>query len=141
MNGAQDLGGMQGFGPVDPEPNEPVFHDEWEKRAFALTVAMGFTGQWNIDISRHARETLNPAQYLSSTYYQIWFAGLQKLLVERGLVSREEIASGELRDDPVKLARILSAPDVARTLGRGGPTERESPAPAAFAMGDAGPRP
>ncbi|MGB7829866.1 MAG: nitrile hydratase subunit beta, partial [Pseudolabrys sp.] len=41
MNGAQDMGGKPGFGPVNPEPNEPVFHAEWEKRAFALTLAMG----------------------------------------------------------------------------------------------------
>ena len=48
MNGAQDMGGKHGFGPVEPEPNEPVFHAEWEKRAFALTLAMGMPGGWNI---------------------------------------------------------------------------------------------
>ena len=62
MNGAQDLGGMMGFGPVAPEPGEPLFHAPWEKRAMALTVAAGACGAWNIDISRHARETLPPAQ-------------------------------------------------------------------------------
>ena len=117
MNGAQDLGGMQGFGPVDPEPDEPVFHREWERRVFALTLAMGFTGQWNIDISRHARESLDPAQYLSSSYYQIWLAGLQKLLVRNDLVSREELASGKASAEPVELSRILAATDVERMLG------------------------
>ncbi|HUE46885.1 MAG TPA: nitrile hydratase subunit beta, partial [Aestuariivirgaceae bacterium] len=68
MNGAQDLGGMMGFGPIEPEENEPVFHAEWERRAFALTLAMGATGAWNLDVSRHARESLDPARYLSSTY-------------------------------------------------------------------------
>ena len=56
MNGAQDMGGKHGFGPVEPEPNEPVFHAEWEKRAFALTLAMGMPGGWNIDMGRFARE-------------------------------------------------------------------------------------
>ena len=135
MNGAQDLGGMQGFGPVDPEPNEPVFHAEWERRAFALTVAMGFTGKWNIDTSRHARETLDPAQYLSSSYYQIWFAGLQKLLVRSGLLNREEMSSGESAGDPVELERILAAEDVQKMLGRGGPSVREVDSEPAFAVG------
>lgn len=136
MNGAQDLGGMQGFGPVDPEPDEPVFHSEWERRAFALTVAMGFTGQWNIDISRHARESLNPAQYLSSSYYQIWFAGLEKLLVRNELVSREELASGKSSGPAAELQQILAAEDVERMLARGGPSEREVASEPAFAVGD-----
>ncbi len=136
MNGAQDLGGMQGFGPVDPEPNEPVFHSEWERRVFALTLAMGFTGQWNIDISRHARESLDPAQYLSSSYYQIWLAGLQKLLVRNELVSREELASGETSAEPVELSQILAAKDVERLLRRGGPSERDIAVEPAFSIGD-----
>ena len=75
MNGAQDMGGVHGFGPVAPEPNEPVFHADWEKRAFALTLAMAMPGHWNIDMSRFARENRDPAEYLSMSYYQIWFAG------------------------------------------------------------------
>ncbi len=136
MNGAQDLGGMQGFGPVDPEPQEPVFHSEWERRVFALTLAMGFTGQWNIDISRHARESLDPAQYLSSSYYQIWLAGLQKLLVRNELVSREELATGTAATEPVEVAQILTAEEVDRSLRRGGPSEREATSKPAFSVGD-----
>ena len=94
MNGGQDLGGAQGHGPVIPEPNEPVFHADWEKRAFALTLAMGAPGGWNIDMSRFARENRPPGEYLRMTYYQIWLAGLQALMAERGLVSPEEIAAG-----------------------------------------------
>ncbi len=56
MNGGQDLGGRHGFGPVNPEQNEPMFHAEWERRVFACTLAMGATGEWNIDASRPARE-------------------------------------------------------------------------------------
>ena len=57
MDGVHDMGGMDGFGKVEPEPNEPVFHADWERRAFALTLAMGMPGGWNIDVSRSARES------------------------------------------------------------------------------------
>ena len=62
MNGAQDLGGMMGFGPVAGEPEGHVFHADWEKRALALTIASGALGEWNLDMSRHARETLHPGR-------------------------------------------------------------------------------
>lgn len=94
MNGAQDMGGKHGFGPVHPEPNEPVFHAEWEKRAFALTLAMGMPGGWNIDMSRFARENRPPTEYLSMSYYQIWYAALEHMIKERGLVSDDEVAAG-----------------------------------------------
>jgi nitrile hydratase len=91
MNGVHDMGGMHGFGPVVPETNEPVFHAEWERRAFALTLAMGAWGRWNLDMSRFAREQMPPADYLGSGYYEKWLFGLEKLLVEHGFVTREEI--------------------------------------------------
>ena len=93
MNGAHDLGGMDGFGPINPEPDEPVFHGEWERRVFAMTVAMGFTGAWNIDMSRHARERMDPAEYLRASYYEKWLHGLETLLVEKGLLTRVELAA------------------------------------------------
>ena len=96
MDGAHDMGGVKGFGPVVPEPNEPVFHDEWERRAFALTIAMSRPGGWNIDMSRFARENRPPEDYLSKSYFQIWLAGLETLMIERGLVSREEIETGKV---------------------------------------------
>ena len=69
MNGAHDLCGMHGFGPVEIERDEPVFHQEWERRAFAITLASGFLGKWNIDQGRFAREQMPPAEYLTTTYY------------------------------------------------------------------------
>jgi hypothetical protein len=89
MNGAHDMGGVHGFGPVIPEANEPTFHAEWEKRIFALNLAAGRPGNWNLDMSRFARENRPPADYLSKTYYELWVAGLERMLVERGLVSEE----------------------------------------------------
>ena len=136
MNGAQDLGGMMGFGPVVPEPVKPVFHEEWERRAFALTLAMGASGEWTIDMARFARESMNPALYLSSSYYQIWLAGLERLLDERGLVSPEEIAAGRSLAAGRPPKRVLAAAEVGATLARGGPTERERTVPARFRTGD-----
>jgi nitrile hydratase len=82
---------MHGFGPVEIEPDEPVFHHEWEKRAFAITLAAGFLGRWNIDQSRFAREQMPPAEYLATTYYEHWLFGLEKLLHDHGLVPRREL--------------------------------------------------
>ena len=137
MNGGQDLGGTDGHGPVMPEPNEPVFHAEWEKRAFALTLAMGMPGGWNIDMGRFARENRPPGEYLAMSYYQIWFAALEQMSKERGLVADDEIAAGHSLRPPKSVKRILSPADVAKTLHRGGPTERDTNMPAAFRPGDA----
>jgi len=126
VNGAHDLGGMHGFGPVAPEAGEPVFHEQWERRVFAVTLAMGFTGQWNLDKSRHARETMPPGAYLTTGYYEHWLFGLEALLEERGL----------LEGEPARLRR-LEAGDVSKALKAGGPTERETTAAPAFLPGDA----
>lgn len=136
MNGAQDMGGVDGFGPVRPEVNEPVFHAEWERRAFALTLAMATPGGWNIDMSRFARENRSPADYLSKSYYQIWLAGLEQLMEERGLVSRQEIESGRVMLPPRQGVHALARENVAAVLRKGGPTERAAPAEPSFAIGD-----
>ena len=136
MNGGQDLGGTHGHGPVKPERDEPVFHAEWEKRAFALTLAMGTPGGWNIDMSRFARENRPPGEYLSMSYYQIWLAGLVTLLKERGLVTEKEVGAGHALAPPKPVNRILSPGDVAKVLYRGGPTERPTNTSAVFKAGD-----
>jgi nitrile hydratase len=96
MNGAHDLGGSHGFGPIQPEPEsqEPVFHADWERRVFGMVRAMSALGQWKRDMSRFARERQHPVDYLRHTYYENWLAGLEKLVVETGLATRDELASG-----------------------------------------------
>ncbi len=118
MNGAHDMGGAHGFGPVVAEPDEPPFHAEWERRVFALTLALGASGAWNIDMSRSAREDRPPADYLGKSYYELWLAGLERLLAQH----RPE--------------RVLRAQDVAATLARGGAVTREPARPPRFAVGD-----
>jgi nitrile hydratase subunit beta len=135
MNGAHDMGGMAGFGPVVPEKNEPVFHAPWERRAFAITLAAG-AGRWNIDQSRSAREQMQPAEYLAKTYYAIWIAGLEKLLAERGLVTPDEIEAGKVLHAPKDSPIVLTADRVAMALSKGGPTTRPASAPQQFQVGD-----
>jgi len=136
MNGAQDMGGVPGFGPVEAEPDEPVFHADWEKRAFALTLAMAMPGEWNIDMSRFARENRDPAEYLAMSYYQIWFAALETMLKERDLVRDDEIAAGHALHPAKPVARVLSPGDVLKVLHRGGPTERATGSKPMFKAGD-----
>ena len=109
MNGAQDLGGQMGFGPIAPEADEPVFHAAWEKRALALTLCAGGMGHWSIDESRHARETLHPADYLSSSYYEIWTKGLEKLLLRHGFVTAVDLQAGRPVDAAAPAKRKLDA--------------------------------
>ncbi len=136
MNGGQDLGGGHGFGPVVPEPDEPVFHGEWEKRVFALAMAMGFTGAWNLDGSRAARESLPPAEYLSSSYYKIWLEALEKQILANGLATRDEIAAGRASTPAAPVARVLAADSLAPRFRAGFPSDRAPEAPARFAVGD-----
>jgi nitrile hydratase subunit beta len=136
VNGVHDMGGAHGYGPVEPEPDEPVFHADWERRAFGLTIAMGATGEWNLDESRFAREDRPPADYLSRTYYEIWLGGLERLLAERGLVDPEEVDAGRPLREPRPVRRTLAGEDVPKMLGRGGPTRRDVERPARFAPGD-----
>lgn len=137
MNGAQDLGGMMGFGPVVAEKNEPIFHGGWEKRALGITLCCGALGEWNIDTSRHARETLHPADYLSSSYYEIWTKGLLKLLAARDLVSGAEVDAGHSLGAAKATARpALKAADVPARLAAGGPCDRPLERAPLFQTGD-----
>ncbi|MBR0693173.1 nitrile hydratase subunit beta [Bradyrhizobium lablabi] len=136
MDGAHDMGGVRGFGPVVAETNEPVFHAEWERRAFALTVAMARPGGWNIDMSRFARENRPSEDYLSKSYFQIWLAGLETLMIERGLVTREEIEAGKMLFPPKPGIKPVAPDEVTPAIRRGGPTERRPTAPALFNVGD-----
>src|SRR5215471_3961150 len=133
MDGVHDMGGMHGFGKVEPEPNEPVFHDDWERRLHALHRAMNSTGVWVIDHARFARERLPPAVYLASTYYKRWELGMEKLLAEFGLVGPDELAAGHALRPGKALKRKLTAADVPITRG---PFSRPPQAPARFKPGD-----
>jgi nitrile hydratase len=122
VSGVHDLGGAPGHGPIGPEPDEPVFHHEWERRTFALTLAAGFLGKWNLDMSRHARERMAAAEYLATSYYEHWLFGLERLLARTGLVRPRELEArvrdprSPHREVPRKGLRVVRAREVARML-------------------------
>jgi nitrile hydratase beta subunit len=134
MNGVHDMGGMDGFGKVEPELDEPVFHAAWEARVMAMNRAMGATGAWNIDMSRFSREMLAPDVYLASSYYRKWLLGLEKILLERALVDADEIAAGHALRPGKPLKRKFTAADIDRVLTRGS-FGRPASAPARFKPG------
>jgi nitrile hydratase subunit beta len=143
MNGAHDLGGMHGFGPVVAEPDEPVFHAEWERRAFGLTLAMGAWRRWNLDMSRSAREQMAPAQYLATSYYEHWMFGLLRLLAEKGFLSPDELAR-VLRGEPTMFSGSAQVqgdalrPDgVPHMLQNRRAARRDDPVAPKFAVGEA----
>jgi len=139
VNGGHDLGGVHGLGPIDPEPEseEPVFHADWERRVFGLVLATSALGRWNIDMARHSRERQHPADYLHNSYYENWLTGLERLLVETGLVTDQELAGGEAEDggDSEARGRVLHAQDI-RRVSAGTSYEVEADAPPRFKAGD-----
>jgi nitrile hydratase beta subunit len=136
VNGAQDMGGQMGFGPIEVEPDEPPFHADWEGRIFGLTMAMGAARAWNTDMGRAARESLPPAEYLSSSYFQIWFRGLQKLLVHSGLVTQDELDAGRSLAPGRPGTAVLKPENVQRVVSTNVSNERPVATPALFAVGD-----
>jgi len=115
MNSVHDMGGMHGMGPVEIEKDEPVFHSEWEARVHALNLACGFHRKWNIDVGRHSRERIPPAEYLAFSYYEKWLRGLEMLLVENGLVTAKELETGRAESKAGE-ANVLRPPEVATFL-------------------------
>jgi nitrile hydratase beta subunit len=135
MDGIHDMGGMHGFGKVEPEPNEPVFHAPWEGRTLALNRAMGYTGIWTIDQTRARIERLPPDVYLTSSYYKKWEMRLENMIVDLGLAGADELAAGHALRPGKPLKRTLKAADVPNTLSRGS-FARPAQAPARFKCGD-----
>jgi len=136
MNGVHDMGGMHGFGPVVAERDEPVFHTPWERRAFALTMAMGAWRRWNLDMSRYARERMPPADYLAASYYERWLWGLRTLLVEHGFVSPEELDRPDDRPAAAPRPGVLTPDGVPRLLRNRRAARLADPVPPKFKPGD-----
>ncbi len=91
MNSIHDMGGMEGFGPINPEENEPYFHHEWEKRVFGIFFSLFAAGKLNIDMIRFAMERMGNQHYLESSYYEHWLSAFVTLCDEGGVVSRDEL--------------------------------------------------
>jgi nitrile hydratase len=136
MNGVHDMGGMDGYGKVEPEPNEPMFHTEWEGRVLAMVRAMGAAGAFNIDTSRFYRESLPPEVYITSSYYRKWFLGLHDNLIAKGYITAEEVAAAHAVTPPKPLKHgKFTVDQVERVMVRG-KFGRTPPAAAKFKPGD-----
>ena len=128
-----DLGGHEGYGLVRHESEGEAMHEYWERRVLALTLAMGATGLWNMDRSRSVREPLDDYGQLS--YFEIWLAALEKLLLQSGAVRADELAHGRQLEAAIPVARVLHAGEVAAALARGTPTLRSPGTAARYAVG------
>ncbi len=95
MNGIHDMGGMQDMGAVAYEKNEPVFHEPWEGRVYAIRRAMTAWRKWTTDHTRHAIELLPPADYLRMSYYERWLVSTTELMIQVGLITRTEVETGK----------------------------------------------
>ena len=135
MNGVHDMGGMEGFGPVHHEKNEPVFHERWEARTYALNRAMRAWNKWNIDAGRYQIELIPPAEYLRMSYYEKWLTRLVELLVKHGFVTPEEIASGKAAPDSPKATPALTVEMASRPPSRDIPSSQDPSVAARFKVG------
>jgi nitrile hydratase len=135
MNGIHDMGGMHGMGSIAYEKDEPVFHEAWEGRVYALNKAMGAWQRWNLDAWRHDIETLPPADYLRMSYYERWLAALEKRVVTYGFVSRQELQEGKAAQGSSKAEPALT-PEAARAIDRGIPSSVDPAIPPLFHVGD-----
>ena len=125
MNGIHDMGGMTGFGPVVREVDEPLFHENWERRVFAMMMLSG-AALGPIDSYRHAIERMGALKYLQTTYYEHWLAALEILTDERGLRDAEPYPD------------TIDADVIDAIAAAGGPSSREdADATPRFAIGDA----
>jgi nitrile hydratase len=136
VNGVHDMGGMDGFGATECQPNEKVFHAPWEGRVLAMSRALGGLQEWNIDIGRYWIELLAPDAYLASSYYERWLARLENLLVAHDLVTKTELVAGHADGPgrPVK-GRALTQADLGGILTPGS-FGRPATALARFKVGD-----
>ena len=138
MNGIHDLGGMHGFGPVEREENEPVFHAAWEGRVLGLNRLLRGAGYYNIDAFRHGIERMPPAEYLRSSYYERWLATVVFNAIEQGLIDGDELEArvAFLREHhDAELPRVSSAPSPSPAIEA--PPESPPPPSPRFAAGDA----
>ena len=133
MDGAHDLGGQAGFGPVDRSQTDH-FPSQWEAQVFSITLACGMLGKWNLDQSRFAREGMDPEHYLGSSYYEHWLHGLETLLLAQHLVTEEELSTGV-----ANMANVYSPVDrrqIQERLATGGPTQMQAIKPAGYQIGE-----
>jgi nitrile hydratase subunit beta len=96
VNGPQDIGGRQGLGPVLVDADEPVFHADWERRAFALSFCSWVASGVSVDESREAQASMPYARYYGSSYFERWLYSLEQLMIRKGVLSEGELETGSV---------------------------------------------
>jgi nitrile hydratase subunit beta len=134
MNGVHDMGGMENMGTLVREKNEPVFHESWEGRVYALNRAAAAGGKWNLDASRYEIELIPPAEYLRMSYYERWHARLVGLLIKRRMVEHSEIDSGQPAQGSQKATPLLTPTDLL-VMAPANPERPKAAASARFSIG------
>ncbi len=135
MNGVHDMGGAHGMGPVHYEKDEPVFHESWEGRVYAITRSIRALRTWNIDAHRHALELLPPSEYLRMSYYERWLVRLESMLVQHGLVTTQELQSGKPAAGASRATPALTLAMSSRFLSRGLPSSTDPDVRPLFEVG------
>ena len=138
MNGVHDMGGIQNMGPVEVEDHEPVFHAEWERRVFAINMATGPLGLWNLDMKRQATERMSPpGRYLNAPYYERWLESFIGLFKEHGILSEEELSCGEVQIKSLpELPAAVSPQQAIAAMQRGNPARLDEAVAPKFSVGD-----
>ena len=138
MNGIHDIGGMDNIGPVNIEKDEPVFHDDWERKVYALTLATMGAGIFVTDEVRFVTETIPPSDYLTFKYYEKWLYSLEQLVLQKNVVTREELESGKVMA-PELTVGVEAAPAERMQYGMNNriPVFVEVDIPPKFMVGDA----
>jgi nitrile hydratase subunit beta len=135
MNGVHDMGGQHGMGPVQYEQNEPVFHEAWEGRVYAMTRAMGAWRKWSLDTSRHSLEVLPPIDYLRMSYYERWLQRLETFVVKYGFATADELRMGRAAPGTAKATPVFTKATSDRWQNRGLPASDDPKVPPRFRVG------
>jgi nitrile hydratase subunit beta len=136
VNGVHEMGGQHGMGPVQYERDEPVFHEPWEGRVYALTRAMGAWRRWTLDAGRYGIEVIPPAEYLRMTYYERWLYRLERAVVQFGFVTEDEARSGRAAPGSTRETPRFTLATADRWLNRGLASNLEPGVRPRFAIGD-----
>jgi nitrile hydratase beta subunit len=141
VNGVHDLGGLDGLGAINPTPEEPVFHSEWERRVFGMFIPFAAAGL-NLDQFRHGIEKLHPVEYLAGRYYEHWLHTIEDGLVSKGVIDEHELEerTRQFLENPDAPLPEGGDPEQAEQFVQlyrtGASTRRESDAQPRFKVGD-----
>jgi nitrile hydratase subunit beta len=134
MNGIHDMGGMQDMGPIQYAKTEPVFHEAWEGRVYAMSYALQGTGKLRLGL-RPPMEAIPPEEYLRMSYYERWLTSVTERLIASDLVTRAEIKSGRPEGGNVKASFALSPADAVAAQLKIPATRRDVHVAARFQVG------